>query len=491
MEKVPARHLELEFRISLHGILEHPSGGILMVPAPAPSLVLVADGRRFLLVEGLAVGRAPDNGMYLEDASVSTHHAVFHKVGERWLVKDLNSTNGTKLNGARIQGPMPLTEGDSLKFGAVELRVEGLALPQPLGMAAFPPPLPVPMLPPALPVSSQTPPPLPMLPPPPPQARRPVVKEKSHLGIWLVLAASILLLLSGAWLLRDRFLPDSAMKGMLAFRENAGQDPRTAFAEVTAPTNLADLNQSLWLTVEPEAGWTYFFRTCLVTGGPRIGKRQAVLFYHPWSDMALVTQWEGQKKLMAMEMVPGEALRRGGVAPYGGALGWTRLQAYAPPAVGMVTAQTLKAFERTFSDQTTLEGALPWLAKGQAREACRVACALQYAQIVKSLATLSASYDQPARMAFIRLLATGDTAVAAAPQTPPESAKALRGLPSKAWSGFQPTALIDTDSRVLVMAHHRESPDLFLGVAFRREGAELVPERMDLLSFNACYGALK
>ena len=77
-----------------------------MVSTPAPCLLLCSDGRRFPLVEGLTVGRALDNGMLLEDASVSTHHAVFHKVSERWMVKDLNSTNGTKLNGtASRHGP--------------------------------------------------------------------------------------------------------------------------------------------------------------------------------------------------------------------------------------------------------------------------------------------------------------------------------------------------------------------------------------------------
>ena len=330
-----------------------------------------------------------------------------------------------------------------------------------------------------------------MVAPPPLLAPRPMAKPKSHKGLWFALSACVLLLVAGAWFLRDALMPGGGMKGVLAFREEAGKAPREAFAEARAPKQLAELNQVLWPTVEPEVGWTYFFRTCLVTGGPRNGDRQAVLFYHPWSDTALVTQWKDQKKLTDMEMVPGEALRKGGVPPYGGALGWTRLQAYAPSAVGMVTAQTLKAFEKAFSNETSLEAALPWLAKPQAREACRVACSLQFAQVVKSLATFSSTYDQPARIAFIRVLALGDAAIAEAPDTPPESAKALRDLPSKAWSGFQPTALVDTEARVLVMAHHRESPDLFLGVVFRREGEALVPQRMDLLSFNACYGALK
>ncbi|MBL0209475.1 MAG: FHA domain-containing protein [Holophagaceae bacterium] len=469
-----------------------------MAAALVPCLVLPADGRRFTLSEGLTVGRAQDNGIFIEDSSVSTHHAVFHKVDERWTVKDLNSTNGTWLNGVRIQGMATLSEGDSLKLGAIQLKIEGLAPPRPEARAAMPPPLPATVLPPPLPPVQPpqrpfSPPPLPspVAAPPPLPVRRPVAGGKSHTGLWITLGAGVVLLLGGAWFLWSGLIQGGNLRGVLAFRENAGKNPREAFAEAMAPKRLTELNQALWPTVEPEAGWTYFFRTCVMAGGPRIGKRQAVLFYHPWSDTALVTQWEGQEKLTDMEMVPGEALRRGGAPPYGGTLGWTRLQAYAPPAVGMVTAQTLKAFEKAFAANTSFEAALPWLAKAQAREACRVACSLQFAQVVKSLATFSASYDQPARLAFIRLLAMGEAAIAKAPDTPSDSAKALRNLPGKAWSGFQPTALVDTDTRVLVMAHHRESPDLFLGVVFRRDGAELIPERMDLMSFNACYGALK
>ena len=470
-----------------------------MAPTSASCLVLLSTGRRIPLKEGLTIGRGPDNEVLLQDSSVSTHHASFVKVGAGWQVQDLDSTNGSWLNGTRVYGTAPIAEGDALRLGAVEFRVEGLAaFPPPLSAPVRPPPMPsMSPLPPPMPAShSQLPPalPPPMLAPPPPPlpSPRPMAKPKSHAGLWISLSAcALLLLLTGAWFLRDLLLPQGGMSGILAFREAVGKDPREAFAEVQAPKQLAELNQVLWPTVEPEAGWAYFFRTCLVTSGARIGKRQAVLFYHPWSDTAFVTQWENQKKLIDMEMLPGEALRKGGARPYGGILGWTRLQAYAPPAVGMVTAQTLKAFEQAFARETSLETALPWLVRSQAREACRVACSLQFAQVVKSLVTFSASYDQPARIGFIRLLALGDAAVAQAPGTPPESAKALRNLPAKAWSGFQPTAFVDTEAKVLVMAHHRESPDLFLAVVFRREGAELIPERLDLLSFNACYGALK
>lgn len=209
-----------------------------MVSIPAPGLILSSDGRHFLVVEGLTVGRGPDNGLLLEDSSVSTHHAVFHQVGGRWTVKDLNSTNGTKLNGSRIQGTTPLSEGDLLKFGAVELRFEeiaGFAAPQPERMIAAPPPLPAPQLPPALPI----PPPLPMqiMAPPPLPARRPVVKSKSHAGLWIVLGAGVvlLMLLLGAWFLRDRLMPTKDMQGFLSFREQGGKDPREALTGTVIP----------------------------------------------------------------------------------------------------------------------------------------------------------------------------------------------------------------------------------------------------------------
>lgn len=449
-----------------------------------PLLVVLPSGQRVLLTEGLVVGRGADCGLRLEDGSVSSRHAAFRKVGDQWIIQDLNATNGTWLRGERVLGSAPLTSGDSLILGAVTLQVESAA-PAPPPLPLQPPPLPYappPLLPPPVPVA-WAPPPL----PPPPRTRR----------IWPWMLAGLLLVGSMgalAWTFRDRMLggTETPVKALVGFRQEAETSAPGAFTHVQAPAvRLRELNQTLFPTVDPVAGWAYHFGHSLVVPGALQEGRQAVLFYNPWSDIALLTVWEGQSRMVDLEALPGEALRKSGTPPLGGAPGWMRQQAYGPFAVGQSTAQTVKAFEEAFSRHANPELALPWLVAPNVREGCRVACALQFAQILKSLVDFSATADAPARIGFIRAMAEGKGALQGASGTPPESEAALRTLPDGAWAGFRPTAMVQAGEKVLVLSHHKSRPDLFLGVVLHPAEDGLRPQRLDLLSFNGCYGALR
>ena len=56
--------------------------------------------------------------MTLADETVSRWHASLEQSGGGWLLADLGSTNGTRLNGWRVTGPMPVRPGDMVSFGA-------------------------------------------------------------------------------------------------------------------------------------------------------------------------------------------------------------------------------------------------------------------------------------------------------------------------------------------------------------------------------------
>jgi predicted component of type VI protein secretion system len=73
--------------------------------------------------ELITIGRAPDNMIIIEDTSVSGRHAQLERSGDTYRIKDLESTNGTRVNG------LPITEtalrfDDRVRFGAVEARFE-------------------------------------------------------------------------------------------------------------------------------------------------------------------------------------------------------------------------------------------------------------------------------------------------------------------------------------------------------------------------------
>ena len=67
----------------------------------------------------LTVGRLAGNDVALDDASVSSRHAEIVVQDGAVVLRDLDSTNGTFLNGEQITGEHPLNEGDEVYFGSV------------------------------------------------------------------------------------------------------------------------------------------------------------------------------------------------------------------------------------------------------------------------------------------------------------------------------------------------------------------------------------
>jgi len=58
------------------------------------------------------IGRWADNDVVVDDRWVSRYHARLRREGERYVVEDLGSKNGTFVNGQRIAGPTALSDGD-------------------------------------------------------------------------------------------------------------------------------------------------------------------------------------------------------------------------------------------------------------------------------------------------------------------------------------------------------------------------------------------
>jgi predicted component of type VI protein secretion system len=71
----------------------------------------------------ITVGRLADNKVQLEHASVSGHHAILKLNGLDYSIKDLDSTNGTRVNGERIT-EQRLRRNDSVRLGNIEVRYD-------------------------------------------------------------------------------------------------------------------------------------------------------------------------------------------------------------------------------------------------------------------------------------------------------------------------------------------------------------------------------
>lgn len=99
-----------------------PTGGAMPTAAgtatgSGPSLGAAGAARQLVITSGVAagtsvaldedtltIGRSSDSSLVIVDEYTSTYHAKLSRNGEQWLLTDLDSTNGTKLNGSRISG---------------------------------------------------------------------------------------------------------------------------------------------------------------------------------------------------------------------------------------------------------------------------------------------------------------------------------------------------------------------------------------------------
>ena len=92
-----------------------------------PKLVVLSEGltgRSYeLKVDKTTIGRLEDNSFPIAEQSVSSHHCEILLKGNDVIVKDLNSTNGTYINGEKIT-EKALKPGQILRLGQIEARLE-------------------------------------------------------------------------------------------------------------------------------------------------------------------------------------------------------------------------------------------------------------------------------------------------------------------------------------------------------------------------------
>jgi hypothetical protein len=87
--------------------------------ARAETPLLLIDGKRVVVSPaGATIGRSRQADVVLNDPNVSREHAEIRPRGGSWVINDLGSTNGSQLNGRRLEGSEVLRPGDEIELGA-------------------------------------------------------------------------------------------------------------------------------------------------------------------------------------------------------------------------------------------------------------------------------------------------------------------------------------------------------------------------------------
>jgi hypothetical protein len=94
----------------------------MLVASGPPELV----GIRLPLTARVTIGRAADNDLTIADDFVSSRHAQVDPSPRGPMLSDLESTNGTIVNGKTVGYPVLLREGDLVEIGTVKVKVDRL-----------------------------------------------------------------------------------------------------------------------------------------------------------------------------------------------------------------------------------------------------------------------------------------------------------------------------------------------------------------------------
>lgn len=78
---------------------------------------------RVQIVDQIVVGRSDKCNVFLDDTRMSRQHFVIEKEGNSYYVRDLQTTNGTMLNGVRLVSRRKLQPGDDIQAGSVQMKI--------------------------------------------------------------------------------------------------------------------------------------------------------------------------------------------------------------------------------------------------------------------------------------------------------------------------------------------------------------------------------
>ena len=93
----------------------------------AKRLVITSGPREGLEIdlpaEQLTIGRSSESGLVIRDDYTSTHHARLMLWDDQWVIQDLESTNGTVLDGSRVTVPVPVPLGTPVTIGTTSFEL--------------------------------------------------------------------------------------------------------------------------------------------------------------------------------------------------------------------------------------------------------------------------------------------------------------------------------------------------------------------------------
>ncbi len=295
-------------------------------------------------------------------------------------------------------------------------------------------------------------------------------------------------------------------QGVLSLRQAGLYDLSPALEKFATPEAIRKFqafDKKIWNFTNPKVGWSYFLNTSIITFGNMEGKNPVVAFYHPWSDVFLLTSWQVDgdgPKIADAEMLMGDFVRNKGEPPFVPAPAWLRMKTFKPAAVGDATAGAVRDIEAVFS-----KGSGNWRKAIPALEDRELVTEVNYAGVSLLLLTNLTEIDEireplpgedprlaPMRAASVKALELARSGkirdvVKSADETLPAVREALARIPPGNFASLRAISFLLGRESSMVFLVPTEGSGYFVSFLFRGKPNKLKLTRIDLVDYARMY----
>ncbi len=281
-----------------------------------------------------------------------------------------------------------------------------------------------------------------------------------------------------------------------------------AFANKKTKERFDKFNKDIWEPIPPASGWSYFMNVSVPTLANAKGKTPLIAYYHPLTDIYLITAWEETKdgaRLVDAEIMIGDLVRNRDNPPLNPAPAWLRGDTFKPIALGLAVAQSMKAFEDYFPNTdnvTNWRSKISLFTKKEILEDYNYAVASHNLlfNIVNMGNFREPVDDEDSRLSSLRaatakamlMAIEGKTKnlVESADETPERTKKILLKLPPDVYAGFNVIHYLLFDNASIVFLAPRSGEHYYLSFLVRKDGGYKKVNRIDLVSYDGLYTSL-
>lgn len=288
------------------------------------------------------------------------------------------------------------------------------------------------------------------------------------------------------------------------FRSEGCIAPQAAFeryADTPTARRLGELGGILCPGMDPTQGWQYFFSTSIATLTSLTETHVLSMYYHPWSDIALLCEWthsDGLPRISNVELVMGDILRNT-KEPVSTPL-WRR-EGDVPPSLSVVvaTSDTVRGFLDIYGQRsrwfpTRWQGRLGNLKNKKQVDANNAAVSALFAQAMNAvhiyfnedgLAPLRASMNH---LRQLLLDNRGEQVVGLAAETSEESRLILTEAPLD-WQQAAVVAFATDPQNAFIFLSGDDSPEVFacFWFAMGQDGSAPTLRRVDFLGHTLSF----